>query len=112
MPAQRHTENYQDGHLDYITFTPAWSGHKGLHHKALGEALWHRFPIIGWTLRPDGDLAYRPSWVAETLTPEPNPLELVHRCQQYIYSLMDEAYHQIKLTQAIEEVGAERICVP
>jgi len=111
MGTHEYSEHYGDGHLRSITFAPDWSGSKGFTNTTLGQALFRRSPFPGFSLRKDGILQYTVYWDRDSDEPVINCFNLVADCQERIHEMMDEAYHQLRIAQAIAEAHAEGICV-
>ena len=111
MSVDRHREHYMDGRITNISFFPSWCGHNGHYHDHLGKALWKRLPLSGWKLLSNGELDYTVHGFGDDPINVVRPRDLVSSCQEYIHNLMDEAFRQIKLTQAINEANAATITV-
>ena len=111
MSSHNYTAHYDGDRLASISFTPSWSGSTGLQHTTLGQSLFRRNAVMGWSLIKNGELSYTFDHGTYSRIHSENPLELVDICQKYITGMMDEAYHQIRIAQAISEAHAEGICV-
>ena len=111
MSTQCYKSLYNGERLESITFTPSWAGSNGFQSTGLGQCLFRRNAVIGWNLKKNGELIYVSDNGTYSRVHSENPLELVDICQRYITEMMDEAYHQLRIAQAIAEAHAEGICV-